>query len=60
MLNAFPKLSEKPDATYTLTRADLDNVLLGRATPEDLVKQGKVKVEGSPGKVAELLAKDLR
>lgn len=55
VLNAFKKLSDKPDATYTLTRADLDSVLLGQAKIEDLVKDGKVKVEGESGKVAELL-----
>ena len=56
VLNHFEKLSDKPDATYTLTRTDLDNVLLGQARVEDLVKEGKVKVEGTPGKVTELLA----
>lgn len=55
VLNYFAKLSDKPDATYTLTRADLDDVLLGQAKVDDLVKAGKVKVEGAPGKVAELL-----
>lgn len=55
VLNSFAKPAEKPDATYTLTRADLDNVLLGQAKAEDLVKEGKVKVEGTPGKVEELL-----
>ncbi|MBE2179357.1 MAG: MBL fold metallo-hydrolase [Chthoniobacterales bacterium] len=55
VLNAFPKLAGKPDATYTLTRADLDNALLGQSKIEDLVKEGRVKVEGEPGKVSELL-----
>jgi len=55
VLNYFPKLSDKPDATYILTRTDLDNVLLGQAKAEDLVKEDKVKVEGTPGKIAELL-----
>lgn len=56
VLNYFDKPSDKPDATYTLTRADLDNVLLGQAKADDLVKEGKVKVEGAQGKIAELLA----
>jgi alkyl sulfatase BDS1-like metallo-beta-lactamase superfamily hydrolase len=55
VLNHFSKLAEKPDATYTLTRADLDNILLGQAKTEDLLKEGKIKVEGESGKVAELL-----
>ena len=55
VLNYFTKPADKPDATYTLTRADLDNVLLGQAKIDDLVSEGRVKVEGTPGKVAELL-----
>lgn len=54
VLNYSEKLSDKPDATYTLTRTDLDDFLLGQANFADLVKEGKVKVEGNPGKIAEL------
>jgi alkyl sulfatase BDS1-like metallo-beta-lactamase superfamily hydrolase len=56
VINAFPKLADKPDATYTLTRANLDDVLLGQAKFDELAKNGTVKVEGTPGKVGELMA----
>ncbi len=56
VLNAFPKLADKPDATYSLTRADLDNVLLGQTKFDELAKDGKVRVEGAPGKVGELMS----
>lgn len=45
-------LSDMPDATYTLTRTDLDNVVFGQAKINELVKDGRV--EGAPGKAAEL------
>lgn len=37
----------KPDLTITLNRADLNTVMMGKATFDDLLKQGKAKFEGN-------------
>jgi alkyl sulfatase BDS1-like metallo-beta-lactamase superfamily hydrolase len=44
------------DASITLTRALLDEVTLRRATFEEKIKAGEVKVEGDPRKLGELFA----
>jgi alkyl sulfatase BDS1-like metallo-beta-lactamase superfamily hydrolase len=50
------KLSAKADASFTLARATLDQVLLKQRTFVDAVKAGDVGVEGDPRKLGELLA----
>lgn len=50
------QLSDKPDATYTLTRTDLDNVVLGQEKLDEPVKHGKVKVEVARGRSRSCLA----
>ncbi|MGB7159720.1 MAG: alkyl sulfatase dimerization domain-containing protein [Tepidisphaeraceae bacterium] len=56
VLNYRTKLADKPDATFTLTRADLNDVILGQAQAKDLVDQGKIKVQGDPAKLHEILS----
>ncbi len=43
-----------PDAALTLTRATLNDILLQQATMQDKIASGEVKLEGDPGKLAEL------
>ena len=43
------------DATLTLTRATLDDILLRKTTFPDAVKSGAIKVDGSADKLFELL-----
>jgi alkyl sulfatase BDS1-like metallo-beta-lactamase superfamily hydrolase len=50
------KLAAKADASFTLTRTTLDQVLLKQRTFVDAVKAGEVAVEGDPRKLGELLA----
>lgn len=38
---------ENPDLTITLNRAHLNTVMMGKATFDDLIKQGKAKFEGN-------------
>lgn len=47
VLNYSEKLSDKPDATATLTKAALDDVQLGVATIDQKVQAGQIKVEGN-------------
>ena len=42
------------DSTIILTRATLDNIMLGKATVEESLKSGTIKVEGTKGKFKEL------
>jgi alkyl sulfatase BDS1-like metallo-beta-lactamase superfamily hydrolase len=49
------KLAAKADASFTLSRATLDGVLLKQRTFVDAVKAGDVSVEGDPRKLGELL-----
>jgi alkyl sulfatase BDS1-like metallo-beta-lactamase superfamily hydrolase len=56
VLNYRKKLADDPDATYTLTRADLNDIVLKQAKGADLVKAGKIKIEGDPEKLHDLLA----
>jgi alkyl sulfatase BDS1-like metallo-beta-lactamase superfamily hydrolase len=37
---------EKPDLTITIKRADLNTIMMGKATFDDLLKQGKAKFDG--------------
>jgi alkyl sulfatase BDS1-like metallo-beta-lactamase superfamily hydrolase len=38
---------EKPDLTITINRSDLNTIMMGKATFDDMLKQGKAKFEGS-------------
>ena len=38
---------DKPDLTITLNRADLNTIMMGKATFDDLLKQGKAKFDGN-------------
>lgn len=40
------ELAKKPDLTITLDRSDLNTVMGGKATFDDLIKNGKAKFEG--------------
>lgn len=55
VLNYHAKLAEKPDATFTLTRADLDSIIEGKSKAPELIKEGKIKVDGNGEKMTELL-----
>ncbi|MEJ2718149.1 MAG: alkyl sulfatase C-terminal domain-containing protein, partial [Deltaproteobacteria bacterium] len=47
---------ENPDATIRLTRPALNDIILQRATLDELIKDGKVQVSGQKGKITELLS----
>jgi len=55
VLNYRRKLADKPDATFTLRRDDLDAVLLKRATIDGLIAEGDIEVQGDAEKLRELL-----
>ena len=46
----------KADCTASLTRTDLNEIILGRARLPRLVTDGKVKIVGDPQKLQELLS----
>lgn len=48
--------SDSADATVTMTRETLNNVLLGQTTMADAVKAGDVTVDGDQGKLEQMLA----
>jgi alkyl sulfatase BDS1-like metallo-beta-lactamase superfamily hydrolase len=50
------KLATNADASFSLTRSALDQVLLKQRTFIDAIKAGDVTAEGDPRKLAELLA----
>lgn len=56
VLNYRRVLPEKAAATFNISRDDLHSVLIGQAKLDDLIKQGKAKVDGDPAKLAEMLA----
>lgn len=37
----------KPDLTITINRAELNSIMMGKATFDDLIKQGKAKFDGN-------------
>ena len=43
------------DATVSVARADLDALLMGAATPDELLTSGRMTVEGDAAKLGELL-----
>ena len=55
VLNYHKKFAEKPDATFTLTRANLNDVILGQSTAANLIKEGKITSEGNGEKMTELV-----
>jgi len=55
VLNYHRKLAEKPDATFTLTRANLNDIILGQSSAADLIKEGKITSAGDGGKMTELV-----
>ena len=50
------KQSSQADASVILTRAALDQVVLGEATMADKLASGEVKIEGDPQKLQEFLS----
>lgn len=50
------KQSAQADATMTLTRTALDQVVLGEATLADKLAAGEVKIEGNQAKLVEFLS----
>jgi alkyl sulfatase BDS1-like metallo-beta-lactamase superfamily hydrolase len=56
-LNHSPNQQDpSADATLTLTRAALNNIILRESTLEEEIKNGKVKVDGSLDRVKELVS----
>ena len=45
-----------PDCTASLTRTDLNEIILGQAKLPRLVTDGKVKIAGDPQKLQEMLS----
>jgi len=45
----------KADASFVLTRATLNEVILGKTTFPEVIKAGKAKVQGDPRKLGELM-----
>lgn len=56
VLNYHARLAEKPDATLTLSRADLNLALTGRSTFPELLLSGKIRVTGDNKKFPEFLS----
>lgn len=50
------KQSNSADATITLKRETLNDVLLGQATLDDKIKSGEIKVKGNKAKLDELVS----
>ncbi len=48
--------ADNADATVTLTRVTLNDVLLGQGTLDDKIKSGAIKVEGDQAKLDELVS----
>ena len=46
LTNIKGQLAKNPDLTITLNRSDLESVMGGKATFDDLIKNGKAKFEG--------------
>lgn len=55
VLNYRPKLSDKADASWTLSRETLNAIMLKESTLEKAITDGDVKVTGDKAKLGELL-----
>lgn len=56
VLNYLPdKQAPEPDASITITRSSFNQVLLGAATPQDLLASGELQIDGDAMKLATLL-----
>lgn len=56
VLNYRQTLQQKADASFSLSRTDLHDVLTGQVKMADLVKAGKAKVTGDAAKLDEIIA----
>lgn len=56
VLNYRQTLQQKADASFSLSRTDLHDVLTGQVKMADLVKSGKAKVTGDAAKLDEIIA----
>ncbi len=56
VLNYRKKLSEKPDATISLTKDEFNGLIGGLVKIDDLTKSGKIKVDGNAQKFNEMLS----
>jgi alkyl sulfatase BDS1-like metallo-beta-lactamase superfamily hydrolase len=56
LTHTIGKLAQKADASFVLTRAALDQILLKQKSFPDAIKAGEVQVEGDPRKLGELIA----
>lgn len=56
VLNYRQASQQKPDASFTISRADLHDVLTGQAKMADLLKTGKAKVTGDAAKLDEIFS----
>ena len=52
---AFIREYDKPDASLTLTRDALNDIILGVATLDDQIGAGKVRIEGKQSSVDEFV-----
>jgi alkyl sulfatase BDS1-like metallo-beta-lactamase superfamily hydrolase len=56
VLNAWPNYqADNADATVTVDRSTLNEVLAKKLTPKQAIDQGKAKITGDPAKLDELL-----
>jgi alkyl sulfatase BDS1-like metallo-beta-lactamase superfamily hydrolase len=56
LTHTIGKLAQKADASFVLTRAALDQILLKQKSFPDAIKAGEVQVEGDLRKLGELIA----
>ena len=56
VLNYRQASQQKPDASFTISRADLHDVLTGQAKMADLLKTGKAKTTGDAAKLDEIFS----
>ena len=56
LTHTIGKLAQKADASFVLTRAALDQILLKQKSFPDAIKAGELQVEGDPRKLGELIA----
>ncbi|MEB8269750.1 alkyl/aryl-sulfatase [Klebsiella grimontii] len=56
VLNYRQASQQKPDASFTISHADLHDVLTGQAKMADLLKTGKAKVTGDAAKLDEIFS----